>query len=296
MIYLKSFCIPKDTWVDFYISRPAGYVPQDLPEENYNYRMDERTVHPSLYPWYTFYNRGLERIDFDDITVFYGGNASGKTTLLNVIAQKLSLHRLSLFNMSLVFDDYCACNGGYKLADGHSSLRAIERGKIIVSDDVFKNILELRQENQKKDIQMDELANLFSTNRLERDARKQTMSNFIKRRMTLKTEESSNGEAGFQYFLNEMESNSLILLDEPENSLSAEWQSILARQLCKMVEQKQCQLVIATHSPFLLSLPNAKIYNLDAIPITTAPWYELDNMQAYYKLFIAHQREFESLI
>lgn len=289
MVYLKSFGIPKDTWVDYYVS--GGWYPNDIPNENLRYHMDERTVHPSLYPWYTFYNRGFERIDFEDITIFYGGNASGKTTLLNVIAQKLHLHRGTLFNTSAFFDDYCACNGGYELADNNLSLRTIERGRIIVSDDVFKNILEHRNENLEKDIRMEELAGRYLLG--EKDTRRQSMSKFIKRRMSLKEEEMSNGEAGFQYFYNAMGSNGLILLDEPENSLSANWQMILARHLCKMVDQGKCQLIIATHSPFLLSLPNAKIYNLDVVPVTTAKWYELDNMKAYYKLFIAHQMEFE---
>lgn len=291
MVYLKSFGIPKDTWVDYYVSE--GTKPKDLPYDNEYYHMDERTVHPSLYPWYTFYNRGLECIDFDDITIFYGGNASGKTTLLNVIAQKLHLHRNSLFNTSAFFDDYCACNGGYELADNYHARRMVERGRIIASDDVFKKILEHRDENQDKDMQMDELAERYLAG--ECDSRNQSMSKFIKRRMVLKEEEMSNGEAGFQYFYDAMGSNGLILLDEPENSLSAEWQMILARHLYKMVEKGKCQLVIATHSPFLLSLPNAKIYNLDSEPISTAKWYELPNVQAYYKLFSAHRKAFESI-
>ena len=31
MIYLKSFNLPKDTWVDAYFS-PSPYVPKDLPD------------------------------------------------------------------------------------------------------------------------------------------------------------------------------------------------------------------------------------------------------------------------
>lgn len=295
MVYLKAFGIPKDTWVDFYISRPKdpSHYPKDLPEVNEYYSMDKRTVHPSVYPWYTFYNRGFEMIDFDDITIFYGGNASGKTTLLNVIAQKLHLHRQSLYNTSFFFEDYCECNGGYELTDEYISQRAIERGKIIVSDDVFKNILEHREYNQTKDVRMSELSKSYWT---DKDTKCQSMSSYIKRHMELKHEESSNGEAAFQYFYNEMENNSLILLDEPENSLSAEWQIVLARHLSYMVEHGQCQLVIATHSPFLLSISDAKIYNLDTVPVTASRWHELPNMQAYYKLFSAHQMEFEKVI
>jgi len=82
MIYLKSFNLPKDSWVDFYFSRPfdSRNWPKDLPKVNKEYSADERTIHNSYYPWKTFYGRGFEHIDFRNITIFYGGNASGKTT------------------------------------------------------------------------------------------------------------------------------------------------------------------------------------------------------------------------
>lgn len=40
--------------------------------------------------------------------------------------------------------------------------------------------------------------------------------------------EQSNGETAFNYFVNAIKDNTLILLDEPENSLSAQWQMGLA--------------------------------------------------------------------
>jgi hypothetical protein len=43
--------------------------------------------------------------------------------------------------------------------------------------------------------------------------------------------------------------------------------------------------MIATHSPFLLAIPNARIYDLDARPSMEKAWYELENMKAYYRLF-----------
>lgn len=58
MIYLKSFNLPKDTWVDEYFS-PTPYAPQDLPDvyDKLRAEFDSRTIHRSWYPWKTFYNR-----------------------------------------------------------------------------------------------------------------------------------------------------------------------------------------------------------------------------------------------
>lgn len=53
-----------------------------------------------------------------------------------------------------------------------------------------------------------------------------------------------------------------------------------------------CQFIIATHSPFLLSMPQAKIYDLDEEIVDVKKWYELENVKAYYDFFKKHEQEF----
>ena len=53
-----------------------------------------------------------------------------------------------------------------------------------------------------------------------------------------------------------------------------------------------CQLVISTHSPFLLSMPGAKIYDLDQVPPCAQPWTELENVRVYRDFFREHDGEF----
>ena len=83
------------------------------------------------------------------------------------------------------------------------------------------------------------------------------------------------------------------LLRQTENSLSAEWQNELAMFLAGAIREFCCQLVIATHSPFLLSLPGAKVYDLDAEPIQACKWYKLKNMRSYFELFERNRALFE---
>ena len=85
----------------------------------------------------------------------------------------------------------------------------------------------------------------------------------------------------------------LCLLDEPENSLSPENQKILADFLAESVRYCGNQLVISTHSPFLLALPGAKIIDLDNGSRVAESWTELRNPRVYYDFFRAHEREFE---
>ena len=86
--------------------------------------------------------------------------------------------------------------------------------------------------------------------------------------------------------------HSLYLLDEPENSLSCELQMKLAEYIEQSAKHCGCQFIIATHSPFLPALKWAKIYNLDADPAAVAKWWELPNMQLYYKLFKQYDQKF----
>lgn len=52
------------------------------------------------------------------------------------------------------------------------------------------------------------------------------------------------------------------------------------------------QFIIATHSPFLLSIRGAKIYDLDEDPVYVKQWTELENVRAYYNFFKLHEKEF----
>ena len=59
----------------------------------------KRTVYDSFYPFQILTKHRFERIDFKPITILYGGNSSGKTTVLNVIAEKINSQRESNFNI-----------------------------------------------------------------------------------------------------------------------------------------------------------------------------------------------------
>lgn len=81
------------------------------------------------------------------------------------------------------------------------------------------------------------------------------------------------------------EEKHLYLLDEPENSLSPKFQLELIQLISDLSRFFKCQFIIATHSPFILSIPNAKIYDLDSVPVSTKKWCELENMIIYYNFF-----------
>ena len=103
----------------------------------------------------------------------------------------------------------------------------------------------------------------------------------------------SNGESAYLYFTQKISGDAVVLLDEPENSLSAELQIRLAQFLEEAARFYRCQLIIATHSPFLLAMKGAKIYDLDTVPAASKPWTELKNIRLYHEFFQKHTKEFD---
>ncbi|NKY31359.1 AAA family ATPase [Nocardia gamkensis] len=71
----------------------------------------------------------------------------------------------------------------------------------------------------------------------------------------------SHGESFIDLMVHRFRPNGLYLLDEPEAALSPQGCMAVLRRLAELVEQR-CQIVMATHSPILLALPGASIYEI----------------------------------
>lgn len=262
----------------------------------------KRTVYTSFYPFQILSKRQFDRIDFEPITVLYGGNGSGKTTALNVIAEKIEAERDSLYNKSSFFPEYlnyCSVEKNWEEPDFK---------RIITSDDVFDFVLTLRSVNESVDEKREELfddyldtkyasfqlKSLDDYDRLKKmnETRSKTQSKFVKSHLMNNVREQSNGESAFRYFVEKIEENGLYILDEPENSLSPERQLELKQYIEDSARFFNCQFIISTHSPFFLSIKGAKIYDLDADPVRIRQWTELENVRTYHKFFQEHAKEF----
>ena len=138
------------------------------------------------------------------------------------------------------------------------------------------------------------LTSLNDYDRLKKtnDARRLSKSEFARSRVMKNIRSLSNGESAFSYFVEKIQENALYLLDEPENSLSAERQTELARFLEDSARFFGCQFILSTHSPFLLSLRGARIYDFDARPVSVCRWTELKNVRTYFDFFMEHRGEF----
>ena len=280
----------------------AFYFPGEEAESDFMFGL-KTTYDQSVYPYGVLPKVGLNEIFFKPVTILYGGNGSGKSTALNVIAEKLRLTRSSAYNRSRFFQDYVdRCRVSQDEA-------VPKQSRIITSDDVFDMMLDIRSINEGIDRKREELAEDYYALKHERfqlsslddldhlhrinQARSKTKSRFIENESGKSLRERSNGESALMYFQSKIEMDTLCLLDEPENSLSPENQLILADFLMDSVRYCGNQLVISTHSPFLLAFPGAKIINLDDQSQIVDSWTQLKNPRIYYDFFKKHAREFE---
>lgn len=273
-------------------------------EREYDYTMNEkRTCFSSFYPFQVLAPRGLHHLQFEPVTILYGGNGSGKTTALNVIAEKTHLQRDALYNRTSFFDDYL------DLCDYDIAQPIPAESRIVTSDDVFDFMLNLRALNNGIDAKREELFEEYFDNRHAQFqlksmadyeqlkkinmARSKTLSRYVKGNLMQNVRTRSNGESAFMYFSEKIQENALYLLDEPENSLSPARQLELMQFLEDSARFFGCQLIISTHSPFLLAMRGARIYNMDESPVRPCRWTELENVRAYYDFFRQHAPEFE---
>ena len=70
---------------------------------------------------------------------------------------------------------------------------------------------------------------------------------------------------------------------------SSEWD---AKACQTYLANFDCQFVMSTHSPFILSIPFARIYNMDETPVSTCKWTELPSVRLYHDFFKDHAEEF----
>ena len=261
-----------------------------------------RTCYGGIYPFKVFPQKELEYLELGPITVFYGGNGAGKTTLLNVIAEKLHVMRHSAFSGSAFFADYVSlCSA--------SSKEIPQNSQILTSEDVFDYLLNARYLNDGIDVRREKLFEEYLSRKWEDhrnlkglddyddwkisyDAKSKTQSRFVKDRLARNVDMFSNGESAMKYFTDHITEDALYLLDEPENSLSIAFQMELSKYISDSARHFGCQFIMATHSPVLLSIKDALIYDLDETPVETKKWTELDNVRRYFNFFEEHRSEF----
>lgn len=200
----------------------------------------------------------LTELDFDGgVTFFVGENGSGKSTLLEAIAVCYGFNpeggtRNYRFS---TYDSHSELCDAMTLVKGAGKawgyfLRAESFYNVATAEDRYSHEIGGRPQNYHK---------------------------------------RSHGESFLALAQSNFRGRGLYLLDEPEAALSPQRQLTLLLEIVKSVKAGG-QFIIATHSPILLGIPDARILSFDGGPIHPVAYEETDSYQVT-KLFVESREQ-----
>ena len=301
MIYIDTIKLPSQDEINDYLS-----------ERNY-----------SLYPWTIFFQNQFEWVSCKDITIFYGSNGSGKSTLLNLIAEKIGAQRTNTLFKDVIYNDYKDDTNSFdKFVEAIEICMSIDANgdkyfmpairKIITGDSIFKKIEDRISHNRVTVNKISKVIAEYNALRYHAtinyvgsildkpdelkkfcECNKMTEAQYVKAHTEPLKRMLSNGETVLEYYQTAFENGGIYLLDEPENCLSPAFQVKLINMIQDSAKYFDCQFIICTHSPFILGLDNAVIYNLDTEPVIPQKWEELENVKIYFDFFEARKDRFK---
>lgn len=190
------------------------------------------------------------------VTFLIGENGSGKSTLLEAIAV---LAKLPISGGSMNELDEGFAYSEESLLANSMNLAFIEHPR----DRYF-----FRAENQTY------FASLLDSRKYDPDFWGDPYGRYGGKSLHL----MSHGEA-FLAIMQHRFDEGLYLMDEPESALSPKRQLSLLALLYDLVENRHCQFIIATHSPILLTYPEATILTFDYGKIQSIELEETSHFQ-----------------
>jgi predicted ATPase len=225
--------------------------------------------------------RGLE-LELDrPATLFVGENGSGKSTLLEALALATAL--IGVGSHSLDRDR--SLDAVRPLAEAIRAVwnRRTHRGFFMRAEDFFGFVNRVKAEQAAFER---EAARVRADNPgigapdLARMLGPQTGSRReLVERYGEDPDGRSHGEQFLAFFQARLVPGGLYLLDEPEVALSPTSQLAFLGLLIDAMRDRECQFVIATHSPILMALPDATILSFDDPPIRAIAYDEAEHVR-----------------
>lgn len=236
--------------------------------------------------------QGLREMSFPGaVTFFAGENGSGKSTLLEAIALATDLPTVGSRETGM--DDSLASQR--KLARSLTGVwnRKMHRGFFLRAEDFFGFIGRLESIKAEMAARLEEIEREYQgrselAKRLAMGPVAATLSS-IESRYGENLDANSHGETFLHVFRERFVPDGLYLIDEPEAALSPQSQLGFVSMMADAVNEGG-QFIIATHSPVLMAVPGATIYNFDESPLREVGYDGLEGIQLLKAFMRAPER------
>lgn len=243
--------------------------------------------------------QSIDRLEFDpSVTILVGDNGTGKSTLLEILAIGLRLPALTQADPSRhpLMEPASRAQPDIRLVrqvdSTDSGRKTKQRGFFFRADDVT-GFLQSTQANAEFHR---ELAEEYRKSIAPGYGQKLAVGAALSSAKALEERygkdpfAKSHGELFLHLLHTRMHSPGIYILDEPETPLSISNQIALLQFFMERIKEG-AQLIIATHAPILMAIPNALILDLNHSPPEPVAWDEVEHV-ALTRAFLNHPDSF----
>lgn len=199
-------------------------------------------------------------ISLSELNFFIGDNGTGKSTLLESIAFRLQLPHIDgseyskrAFQAAVLLSPYLKLTFDIDLPIGFF-FRAEDFGDYLNSIDRSDAVLH----GQLKELEGEVPASIIQE--MKDNANYQIYH--MRKSFGQDLNSFSHGEAYLKIIQEKVRSKGIFILDEPEAALSPAKQLSLIYHIKEHLKTHQSQFIIATHSPILMAIPGATLYEI----------------------------------
>ena len=216
--------------------------------------------------------RGLDQLDLHPkMTVLVGDNGSGKSTLLEALAVSLGFNAEG-GSKNFGFGTRASHSDLYRYLRVARGVRRPRTGFFLRAESFFNVATEIEKLDAEPAFGPP-LINSYGFRSLH---------------------EQSHGESFLALLTKRFGGQGLYLLDEPEAALSPQRQLSALVRFHDLILQGS-QFVIATHSPILMSYPDARIYRLAAEGIAEVAYEDTEHFRVTRDFLVNPKRMFKTL-